>query len=517
MASRMKNALWGFISDMGGTFVLTLITLLITPVILRFMSSSLYGFWIAALSILAYLGLMDIGLGISLMRKVASIPDHSDVEAVTKLISTAFFSLCIVGVLFLAGGMIISRYVPVWFKISALDRVEVIAAYRIMIFSGALALPLSTFYAVLTGIQKITINHNIRNASLIAGMVLSVILLFMGFGLKSLALGNLFSVVSGGTASYFILKKYLGKSVRISMLSCDRTLLKGLWSYGGYFQLGKVANLVATNADPIIIGMVLGSAAVTPYAITSKLAILLSIKIASKLPSSLFPALSQMFAKGETGKVIDSYVGLAYFSTRLAVVGSVFLIIFNSRFVTLWVGPKLYAGRGLNIVFVSWVFLDTIFRGTGVVVQASGDLRKWSGAAIAEAIINVVLSVMLIYPLGLIGVALGTTISRLLTNGIYIPLVFCKKMHFSVMELLKKGVVFPLLRSVPGVLLVVILAFTVKLDLNWYGLFFMAVVCLMTNILCFEGIYLARLFVKNGTVKIKDTFSLKYFLRQPNI
>ena len=106
MASRTRQAILGFVTDSGGQAVLQVAALITTPIILHLTSGSLYGFWLTALSVLAYLGLVDLGLGVSLTRIVAVIHDSSsDGEQLNRVSSTAFFSFCLAGLVFLVVGL----------------------------------------------------------------------------------------------------------------------------------------------------------------------------------------------------------------------------------------------------------------------------------------------------------------------------------------------------------------------------------------------------------------------------
>lgn len=66
MINRTKQPFWGVASDIFWQCVLLKATFAAIPIILHFFSKSLYGPWIALLSILGYLEMLDLGFGISL-------------------------------------------------------------------------------------------------------------------------------------------------------------------------------------------------------------------------------------------------------------------------------------------------------------------------------------------------------------------------------------------------------------------------------------------------------------------
>ena len=147
MRSRTQKALLGFASDVGGLIALTIISFIAAPIILELTSQTLYGFWVTTISILGYLALTDLGLGMSLTRFIAAIASKGNSKELNGIINTAFFTFCLVGLLFFIIGISISSYIPSWFKIPKEESMFVLSAYRIAIISGALALPLSVFSA----------------------------------------------------------------------------------------------------------------------------------------------------------------------------------------------------------------------------------------------------------------------------------------------------------------------------------------------------------------------------------
>src|SRR5207253_2647432 len=112
---------------------------------------------------------------------------------------------------------------------------------------------------------------------------------------------------------------------------------------------------------------------------------LFSTVLADKAPSAAYPALAQMYAAGEAESLRRGYLALVYYSTRLALVGAAVVALLNPQFVALWVGPQGFGGMSLNLVFVYWVLLDTILRGTSIIPLATGDMKAWAIASLFEA------------------------------------------------------------------------------------------------------------------------------------
>ncbi|MBU1261330.1 MAG: oligosaccharide flippase family protein [Planctomycetes bacterium] len=507
MVNRTKQAFWGVTSDAFWQCVSTILVFVTIPIIVQFISKPLYGFWIASFSILGYLGMMDLSLGMSLGHHVAKLPER-DGEAFDQVVSAAFFSFLGIGLLVLVIGWGMSPYIPLWFNIPQNDSAIVVLSFRIAITGLAVSLPLSTFGGIISGSQHMAVLTTICGSSTLTGTVFLIILLHKGFGLISLAVSQFFTILITGLASYLFCKLRYYPRLKISAFSITKVVISRLWVFGGYLQLGRVANTVALSTDAILIAAILGAAKVPAYAFTCKLAMLVSASLVSKLPCALFPALSQMYANGEMEKIRGTFVRLADYSTRIAMVFGIFIILGNRKFVSLWVGHDFFGGNILNLVFVSWIFIDSLYRGTGVVIQASGNLKKWSTVSVIEALLNLGISIVLGRKLGIIGIALGTAISRTI-SGVWFMLITCDKTQLPIRSFIWRGLFSPMLRSVPSCCMIIIFAFLVPQTLGWVWLCLILSAGMVVNILSFEGIELIKLSNVPFKNRLRNIFALR--------
>lgn len=484
--TRARLAFFGFATDVTGQAVLIAVTFLTTPVILALTSESLYGFWITTSSILGYLGLVDLGIGISLIRMVATLPaDDGDSERLGQIAAEGLFLFATAALIFSVVGLLASPHVTAWFRIPPSEAGEIVSAYKLAVIGGAIALPLSTFTGVLSGLQRMAVSNVIRMCATIFGTLLSLILLKAGMGLRALPVGTLVGLVVSAAGSYIAIRQYRS-GFRLRFRRLEASHLRALLAYGGFFQIGRIGNTIAISADSVLIAVMLGAAYVTPYSLTSKLAVLFSIGLASKLPTALLPAAAQMFAQNELETLRQLFLRLTFYAARFAVVTGAFLLFANRDFVTLWVGPQYYGGALLNAVFVVLVFQDTIYRGTTGVLYASDDMGKWAVASVIEGALNVVISIMLARRLGLVGIALGTSIAKALTTGVYIPHLICRRLLLPVRLLLRDGIVQPVLRSAPGVAITAGVALLLPRP-SWVSICCIGVVATASNLLLFEG------------------------------
>jgi O-antigen/teichoic acid export membrane protein len=141
-------------------------------------------------------------------------------------------------------------------------------------------------------------------------------------------------------------------------------------------------------------------------------------------------------------------------------------LIANKKFITLWVGEDNFGGIALNFVFIYWILQDTIYRGTTAILFASGNLKKWTYTSILEAILNIVISIFLAKNFGLIGVALGTSISKTFTTGLLTPYYICKEINMPFKIFIINGIIKPFIICIPGIILTWVISFLLPENLG---------------------------------------------------
>ena len=133
----------------------------------------------------------------------------------------------------------------------------------------------------------------------------------------------------------------------------DRSLLKGLFSYGGWITVTNILTPILTSLDRMLIGSLLSAEAVAFYTVPFNLVGRLSALPAS-LENSIFPKLSRGDQEDSARLASDAVAALAAVMTPLAVLGIGALPIFMHY----WVGlafAKRAAPVGIILLIGVWI------------------------------------------------------------------------------------------------------------------------------------------------------------------
>jgi len=132
----------------------------------------------------------------------------------------------------------------------------------------------------------------------------------------------------------------------------------------------------------------------------------------SILTHALMPAFSELSSAGEGERLKTVFMVSSRFVVAIFAVMIVGAAMLGAEFISLWIGPE-YGERGREVLWclVAYVVASSLVPAASrflTAIDRHGILAK---VAIVEAAANLALSVALVFPFGVVGVALGSAIS----------------------------------------------------------------------------------------------------------
>ena len=503
MSNRKKRSIYGFIASLGGNTSLQLVTLLVTPLYLDLTSQELFGLWLTLGSILGWIKLGDMGIGMALTRRSVEALEKNNYDLLRRLIYGAILSFLVLGVIFSGIGYLLTDTLVEMFGISGAIESDFRRAFYVLLSVALIGPCFGVFGSVIEAKQHIAfqqINHTVVT---LLSIGVNVLLLFLGFGIISFAFGLLFKALLMPFIEIIYLRR-IDKRIELFPIKTSKKDIISLLKFGGLFQILKIANLVSTSADNIIIASILGTSFVSIYVFTGKLAFLLAVFLISIIPSILFPGISQLFELGERKKISRLYIKLSNLSIRLGLFTGIFYFTVNESFVNLWVGSESYGGLELTTIFVVWIILESFLRGITAIIYSSGELHGLTVVSFIEAGLNILLTLYFVGSFGLFGVALGTILSRIITL-FYVPLKINKLLKINNYKYIKGLVNNSILYSMPMLIIVTITNnYIGKNEYPIMQIIIIAAVALLSNVISFEGVFL----IKQKGVRWRDRVKL---------
>ncbi|MGA7158558.1 MAG: MATE family efflux transporter [Acidobacteriaceae bacterium] len=442
-----KNALANIIR--GGASAV--VALALPHFLTKSLDADRFAAWSLMLQIAAYASYLDFGLQTALARFVAQAVELEQNDRRDHLVGTALWMLsCAGAVAMLIIGVVVWQLPNVFHGVPLHLLPEAREAVLILAMAACLSLPLSTFTGVLVGLHKNEYPAIAIGSSRLAGAVLAIVASHFTHSLVILASCIAVTNVASGLAQMGAAKRLL-PNARINLSVAQRAAAQELARYCLGLTVWSFSTFLVSGLDVSIVGHYKFSA-VGYYSIASVL-----INFIAGLNGAVFGALMTPLAALHAREEVSQVKRIVLFSTRINTYGNLLIYLLSCLFgyqaLKLWVGPA-YAVQSLPVLIV--LAAAQAVRLTGypfsVMLIATGQQNKGIAQALAEAIPNFVLSILLARYMGPVGVAWGTLIGAFC--GVIWILLFTMKSTFSVIPIrrwhfLSKGILSPCLAAAP--------------------------------------------------------------------
>jgi len=425
MTGKVRSRTAAAIRAVGASYLTRALTIVIsfvvTPIVLGYIGRDLYGFWVIVGSVIGYVGMVDFGVTGSVGTLIAR--QQGNIDDVNRIAVNALVVHLGTGVvaLLLAGGA--SVFAPPFLNVPV-DQHHLIAKLILLAGAGlALSFPVQTLKAVLRGTQRIATLRIVEFLLMLGRTGLILFLLFQGHSIMALPLSTIASSLLGLVVFFWLTaRKVPGFRMRIGDLSTSQ--IGPILSVSAWWFLGNLGALFIYQTDNIVLGKFLGSAAVTTYALTFRVPELVRGQI-YQLNMAVAPGVGDLVGRGETERLRELFVSGTRIVLFLGISAAVMIVKFNRGFVTLWVGEENYGGDLLTVVFSSSLVYLVMFHLSSIILTNFLDLKVLATTRFIEGSINLVLSLVFVQRFGMLGVAVATLLTGLLTSAWFLPMRVC--------------------------------------------------------------------------------------------
>jgi len=403
-------------------FVQTCILLVLTPFIIEHLGTRLYGLWQLGATLSGYFLLMDLGLSSTVTRYVATAVGKKN-----RALQRKYFTNALLLFLFFAGIVIPIASVACLIMRSLMQvdlRNLAMGLTAIVALDVALSLPPRAFTGFLAAHMEFKCISVANIVKILLRGLLTIFVLQAGYSIIGLAISNLaVNVCVNGIIGIFIFLKY--NFLRIDKSDISWTVIKELFSFAKYIFIGRIGGVLRFQLTPFFLALFIGLEAVAIYSISTRLVMLYN-QVVNQIVGVMNPLFAQHYGANDTGSMRRDFLLGLRVSIPLAVFGGFGLIVYGDWFIQIWLGPDFNAAYWpLVILTIGMVFASSQSVGIGV-LQGISRHKFFAVSNSLEAVMNVILTVMLINNYGMIGAAFGMAIPMTLVKMIVQPYVICR-------------------------------------------------------------------------------------------
>lgn len=495
---RIKNSFLNVSSNFIIITIKTILAFVVRTIFIKKLGQEYLGLDGLFINILNMISLTELGIGTAInyvLYKPLSVKDYEKVSLIMSFFKRVYY---IIGVTVMLIGLVIMLFIPNiahdvivqdnLYLLFFLYLVNTVFIYFIsykdtLILADQKNYKLTFIYLivnVLTSIFQIIVL--VLYESFILYIIVQIILNFIQRVAINRYIGKLYKEVSFNVKEKLpeSEKKKIGENVRAVFLH-------------------KAGFYVVNSTDNIIISKFLTVALVGIY--TNYLSL---INMVTTALNTIFMSITSsfgnliVFEKKETQE--NTFNVLNFTSKILYGFATLGFALFLNNFIYLWVGKSYVLEIGIVLLMCFNFYIFGMTSPLDIVRQASGKYTKDKYVSIVQAILNLVISIVLVQKIGLIGVVIGTTISTFFLPVLVKPYIIYKYVFDSKCHLYYVDYFLNI-----GILVILYLGFDylfkkILVDVNWINFF--------SKIIIFTILY----FMIQIIVNIKNKY-LKYYFQ----
>lgn len=407
-----------YLLNVGTTFfsqfanAVTLIIL--TPLLSNYLGLSNFGTYGVIINVIAFSVILDFGLNIGLVRSF--IHQSSSLKELSNSIFLFFLSLLI-----LLFPIFIIFYFN-YFQNTNLELFQIAGLTTVIVVQNIIA---GYFDALIQAQNKIYVSKIIRASKLLFELIIILILI------KTIHLIGLLIIMLIVNVAYLLsLYLYLKKSIdyTISYKNFQLPILLTHFKYSFWYFVSSLATVLVFNTQVLILNYYNGPIIAAKYLVVVRFFDIIRIA-ATNFTQVLFPKIIQVEFLGDW-KLIKQMLFSVYKKISILIIFIIlFLYFFGFQLFVYWSrlnDPSLSLLFNLYLVFTALIIFDNV----SVIFLSALKLNKIPTlVSIGQGLLGILLSILLLYYIGYIGILAGFLISLIFTNLFFNPYYLLKSVN----------------------------------------------------------------------------------------
>ena len=430
----------------------------LSPFILHHLGDDAFGLWVLIFSLTGYYGIFDFGIRSSLIRYVSKFHATGDKPQLARLINTSLFIYSCLGAILLVPTALGTFYVDRLFRVPPAFLHDARILFLVVASSLALGFPLGMSGGILEGLQRFYLLNWTNMVSLLVRATLIVLALHHGYGLLTIAFITVSIPLMTSAVRTIMAQRIL--AIPYGWKYVDRESFRRVATYGSVTFMIIVAARLRFKTDAVIIGGFLSAAAITHFSIGARL-VDYAAEVVSSLAQIFTPMSSQFHAAGDFDRLRQIFIAGNRACAFVMFPICVSLVVMGKSVIEAWMGPRYLSSY---IVLLILLIPSTLYNAQTASNRILFGMSQHNSLAIVvliEGLANVILSIVLVRPLGIVGDAIGTALPLLCTAILFLPRHMCRRLDVPLKKFIPEAYFYPTVFCIP-------MALTLALTQRWF-------------------------------------------------
>jgi len=419
-------------------FLNSIYGLVIAPFILSTIGTSEYGVYKSIGSMTASLTVLELGIGGTMQRYIAkfnSLNQKKEAQnfSAMGLIQAVFLSIIMISVsvcMFFS----IDKIYGSSFSPSELNRANQIFIIQVIYF--VFHIFENVLFGIISGFNRFIFSNTVKVVTII--LKISLYFIFLPIFKNSLVIVSISLLLEFLIISFEII--YIKKVInhKIHLYKWDGALFKESFIYTLLLFLQSIIIQFNGNVDNIVIGAVMGTAAVTVYSFALQI-ITMYETFATATSGVILPTVTKLIHTGASSEELEKTV-IKYGRIQWTFLGAVLVgfLCFGKEFFNLWLGKGFSDSWYLSIILMIPVTFPLIVNVCLAILKAKNLLKFRTVCMAYSVLINVLFTVIGTRFFGYWAAALGTALYTIVGSIISMSIYYKKKLEFNIIKIYYK-------------------------------------------------------------------------------
>lgn len=411
--------------------------LIYTPVMLRLMGQNEYGLYQLVSSVVSYLGLLSFGFSGAYIRFYSRYKARNEREEIARLNGMFMTIFLLISAVCVFCGFVmvenVGKILGEGLTIHELEKAEVLLG--LMVFNMTISFPNSVFDCCITAHEQFVFQRFIYVMKSLMNPFITLPLLLMGYGSIGMVLVSTFlSIVSIIVNMWFVLKK-LDEQFVFRGFRFD--LIREMWIFTFFIFLNNIIDQINWSVDKFLLGRFGGTTAVAVYGVGAQLNTMY-LQFSTAVSGVFVPQVNRIVNESDDSIELTALfikVGRIQFLI-LSLIWSGF-VFWGESFIRLWAGED-YSGSYYVALLLIIPMTVPLIQNLGIEIQRARNKHKVRSVVyFVIAVLNVVFSIPLVKMYGPIGAAVGTAVSLVLGNILFMNWYYQSRLGLNIVAFWK--------------------------------------------------------------------------------
>lgn len=433
----------------------TIIPLLYTPIMLRMLGQDEYGLIGLCNSVISYLSLLTLGLGSTIHRFYMQYLAKNDTIMVEKTVGLFTLIFSVIAAIVVVVGCSLTLFTDTLFSqgLTAAEMSKMKTLMVIMSIGSGFSLLAVPFSSIVVAHERFVFQKIFSLITTIATPLFNLAALYLGFASVGMAIvGTMLSVITLLVNIVYCTKTL---NTRPRFRNLPFAMLKEIFAFTLVVFVSTIADLLYWATDKVLIGALIGTAAVAIYNIGTTFNAIMQ-QMSSAISGVFAPRVNRMVFSDQPIEVISELmirVGrIQYLLLSLILSG---FVVFGYSFILLWAGDGYEEAFAVALLTMIPMVIPLIQNIAFNTIVAMNKHKFRSNLYVILAVVNVITTYLLIPYMGIVGAALCTFVVFLVGHGVIMNWFYYKKIGLDILNFWKnifKMTVIPGILTIAGLL-----------------------------------------------------------------